>query len=110
MVVTEDFLNRGLDKKLLWFCQKQFNDMACLFPSFVKEGVRGSSDGKNGQNRPKSKTDRYDTSYLPEAQFEPNSRGRVLKNKLGIKRKREMDEDESVALKTATDKLIDMYD
>ncbi|MFZ3138292.1 MAG: Fic family protein [Thermodesulfovibrionales bacterium] len=54
--------------------------------------------------------DRYDTSTLPEAQFEPDSRGRVLKNKLGIKRKREMDEAESVALKTAIDKLVDMYD
>jgi len=55
-------------------------------------------------------TDRYDTSTLPEAKFEPGSRGRVLKNNLGIKRKREMDEAESVALKTATDKLIGMYD
>jgi cell filamentation protein len=58
----------------------------------------------------KSKTDRYDTSYLPEAQFEPGSRGRVLKNKLGVKRKREIDEAEAAALKTATDKVIDMYD
>ena len=53
---------------------------------------------------------RYDTSTLPEAQFEPGSRGRVLKNRLGIKRKREMDEAESVALKTAIDNLVDMYD
>lgn len=58
----------------------------------------------------KSKIDHYDTSTLPEAQLEPGSRGRVLKNKLGIKSKREMDEAESVALKTATDKLIGMYD
>ncbi|MCL5022042.1 MAG: Fic family protein [Nitrospirae bacterium] len=54
--------------------------------------------------------DRYDASALTEAQFEPGSRGRVLKNKLGIKLKREMDEAESVALKTATDKLLGMYD
>ncbi|MDQ7788015.1 MAG: Fic family protein [Thermodesulfovibrionales bacterium] len=54
--------------------------------------------------------DRYDASSLPEAQFEPGSRGHVLKNKLGIKRKREMDEAESIALKTATDKFIGMYD
>jgi len=58
----------------------------------------------------KNWTDRYDTSSLPEAQFEPGSRGRVLKNKLGIKRKREIDEAESVALKIATDKLIGTYD
>ena len=55
-------------------------------------------------------SDRYDTSSLPEAQFEQGSRGRVLKNLLGIKRKREMDEVESVALKTAIDKLLNMYD
>ncbi len=34
---------------------------------------------------------RYDTSGLVEAQHEPGSRGRVLKNLLGIKTKREMD-------------------
>lgn len=56
------------------------------------------------------KYDRYDTSSLPEAQFEPSSRGRVLKNKLRIKRKREIDEAESVALKTAIDKLLNLYD
>lgn len=55
-------------------------------------------------------SDRYDTSSLPEAKFEPGSRGRVLRNKLGIKNKREMDEAESIALKTATDKLPEMYD
>ena len=38
-----------------------------------------------------TRTDRYDASGLIEAQFEPGSRGRVLKNLLGIKRKREMD-------------------
>jgi hypothetical protein len=37
------------------------------------------------------KPSRYDTSTLIEAQFEPGSRGRVLKNLLGIKSKREMD-------------------
>ena len=37
------------------------------------------------------KSGRYDTSALPEDQFEPGSRGRVLRNKLGIKSKREMD-------------------
>lgn len=55
-------------------------------------------------------TGRYDTSSLPEAQFEPGSRGRVLKNKLAIKSKEEIDEAESVALKAATDNLIGIYD
>ena len=55
-------------------------------------------------------SDRYDISSLPEAQAEPGSRGRVLRNKLGIKSKRKMDEAERVALKTATDKLLGMYD
>ncbi len=56
------------------------------------------------------KSGRYDTSALPEAQFETDSRGRVLKNKLGIKLKREMDEAESVALASAIDKLFRRYD
>jgi hypothetical protein len=36
------------------------------------------------------KAGRYDTSGLIEAQFEPGSRRRVLKNLLGIKSRREM--------------------
>jgi cell filamentation protein len=56
------------------------------------------------------KCDRYDTSALPEAQFEPGSRGIVLKNRLDIKRKKEIDEAESVALVAAIDKLLCMYD
>ncbi len=42
------------------------------------------------------KSGRYDTAAFPEAQFEQGSRGRVLKNLLGIKRKREMDKAEAV--------------
>ena len=38
-----------------------------------------------------NKRGKYDTSGLIEAQHEPGSRGRVLKNLLGIKKKREMD-------------------
>jgi cell filamentation protein len=37
------------------------------------------------------KTDRYDTAGLIEDTYEPGSHGRVLKNLLGIKRKRQMD-------------------
>ncbi|MEW6416591.1 MAG: Fic family protein [Nitrospirota bacterium] len=55
------------------------------------------------------KSGRYDISALPEAQFEPGSRGRVLKNLLGIKRKIDMDEAESKALKIALDKLLGTY-
>ncbi len=56
------------------------------------------------------KISRYDISELIEARFEPGSRVRVLRNKLGITRKREMDETESVALKMTLDTLLDMYD
>jgi len=38
---------------------------------------------------------RYDTSGLIDGQFEPGPGGRVLKNLLGIKRKREMDQVEA---------------
>jgi len=37
------------------------------------------------------KSGRYKTAHLVEDQYEPASQGRVLKNLLGIKRKRQMD-------------------
>lgn len=40
-------------------------------------------------------TSRYDVAGLIEAQYQPGSRGRVLRNLLGITRKREMDEAEA---------------
>lgn len=49
---------------------------------------------------------RYDTDHLTEAQFEPGSRGRVLKNLLGIRSKREMDEMEAATLAEVTDWAI----
>jgi cell filamentation protein len=49
---------------------------------------------------------RYDTDHLIETQFEPGSRGRVLKNLLGIRLKREMDALEAVKLAEATDYAI----
>lgn len=52
------------------------------------------------------KSSRYDTSTLIEAQFEPGSRGRVLKNLLGIKSKSAMDQVEAEALKRAVDALV----
>ena len=49
---------------------------------------------------------RYDTDRLTEAQFEPGSRGRVLKNLPGIHGKRAMDEIEATKLAEATDWAI----
>ena len=57
-----------------------------------------------------SPRDRYDVSTLPEAQFEPGSRGRVLKNLLRVKRRREMDEIEAREQLRALQKFIDVYD
>lgn len=51
-------------------------------------------------------TTRYDTDHLTETQFEPGSRGRVLKNLLGIRSKREMDAFEATKLADATDWAI----
>lgn len=45
-------------------------------------------------------------SGLEEAQYEPGSRGRVLKNLLGIKRKREMDRVEAAEQHRALEKLV----
>ena len=49
---------------------------------------------------------RYDIDHLAEAQFEAGSRGRVLRNLLGIRSKREMDALEAVRLAEATDYAI----
>lgn len=44
-----------------------------------------------------------------EAQFEPGSRGRVLRNHLGIVRARDMAEAESQALEIAQEAALDRY-
>lgn len=54
--------------------------------------------------------DRYDVSGLTEAQFEPGSDGRVLKNLHGIKSSAEMDVAEASALVKTMDSLVRMYD
>jgi cell filamentation protein len=51
-------------------------------------------------------TTRYDIDHLVEAQFEPGSHGRVLKNLLGIRGKRQMDALEALRLESATDWAI----
>jgi hypothetical protein len=52
------------------------------------------------------KSDRYDTSSLPEAQFEPGSHGRVFKNTLGIKSKRMDKPEQSRTLAAICDALL----
>ena len=54
--------------------------------------------------------DRYDVSGLPEAQFEPGLHGQVLKNRLGIVSKQQMDDAEAKSLQQSTDELIRKYD
>ena len=51
-------------------------------------------------------TGRY-SAEGPEAEFEPGSRGRVLRNRLGITSVREMERKESEALLAVTERLID---
>ncbi len=53
--------------------------------------------------------DRYDVSDLPEAQFEPGSNDQVLKNRLGITLKQDMDAAEARALEQAMDVLVRTY-
>jgi len=48
----------------------------------------------------------YDASGLIAAQFKPGSHGRVLKNLLGIKSKREMDQAEAEEQLRALEELI----
>jgi cell filamentation protein len=52
--------------------------------------------------------DRYN-AYGPEAEYEPGSRGRVLRNLCGIHRIRDMEQAESEALVAAQDALLDRY-
>ena len=52
---------------------------------------------------------RYDTSHLPEDQYEPGSRGLVLRNLLGIRSKQEMDRIETEALRKVEDELLRTY-
>ena len=52
---------------------------------------------------------RYRTAHLIEAQFEPGSRGRVLKNLLNISRRREMDVIEAEKYALALPILMGMY-
>ncbi|HOF42665.1 MAG TPA: Fic family protein [Candidatus Moranbacteria bacterium] len=54
-------------------------------------------------------TDRYDVSDLIEAQYQPRSRGRVLRNLLGITSKRIMDEVEARAQKRALRDIFSLY-
>lgn len=55
-------------------------------------------------------TGKYSTTGLIEAQFEPGSGGRVLKNRLGIRSKREMDKIEKKEQLRAIEKLTGIYD
>jgi cell filamentation protein len=52
----------------------------------------------------------YDASGLIEAQFEPGSRGRVLRNLLGIRSKREMDQVEAQEQLRTLEELVRIYD
>ena len=54
--------------------------------------------------------DRYDVTALEEAQWEPGSRGRVLRNRLGIRSKREMDRAEAREQMRALEDLIAFHD
>jgi cell filamentation protein len=53
---------------------------------------------------------RYDTSGIAEAEFEPGSGRRVLKNLIGVKRKREMDQIEARELLRAHEEIVAYYD
>ena len=54
------------------------------------------------------KTGRY-AAVGPEAEFEPGSRGRVLRNLLGIRSAREMARAESRALLDAQERLVETH-
>ena len=53
-----------------------------------------------------TETGRYDVSGLVEVQHQPGSRGRVLRNLLGIISKRQMDEIEAREQKRALEEIL----
>jgi cell filamentation protein, protein adenylyltransferase len=53
-----------------------------------------------------SSTDRYDTSGLPENQYEPGSDGKVLKNLLGITTREKLETAETAELWLAEEQLL----
>ena len=53
---------------------------------------------------------RYDVTGLVEAQYEPGSRSRVLRNLLGIRSSRKMDAAEASALTAAMEAYVTTYD
>jgi len=57
-----------------------------------------------------NKDGRYDVAGLPETQFEPGSNEQVLKNQLGIKSPKEMDDAEARALERVMVGLVGKYD
>ncbi len=79
---------------------------------FQSRGVRneglGVDEGIEMTERSKE-VGRYDVSHLVEGQFEPGSRGRVLKNLLGIKSKRQIDRLEAKEQLRALDELIRIF-
>lgn len=56
-----------------------------------------------------TKTNRYDVSHLIEAQYQPGSRGRVLRNLQGITGKRMMDEAEAREQKRSLQDILSFY-
>lgn len=57
-----------------------------------------------------TKSGRYDTSGISQDQYEPGSKGLVLKNLLGIKSVAEMERIETLELERVTNDAIDRYD
>jgi hypothetical protein len=53
---------------------------------------------------------RYAVFDLPERRFQPSSRGKVLRNKVGVTSKTDMDRLEALALENAFDIFLHTYD
>jgi cell filamentation protein len=73
-------------------------------------GVRAKNLRDETERSEVKEAGRYDVLQLVEGQFEPGSRGRVLRNLVGIKSKREMDRVEAKEQLRALDELIKIYD
>lgn len=98
-------MRRGKTKKAMGASAPQSLQISCSeFFTIVNCATRYTLEKQSMK-----KTGRYDTSGLVEGQFEPGSRRRVLRNLLGINRKRAMAERESLELLRAQNILPTMY-
>ncbi len=94
------------------FCARkvQYESQSVRFAKVTNRFTDSHRNTNRKEAEVNQKRDRYDVSGLPEAQFEPGSRGLVLKNLLGVTQKKKMDALEGTAQAQAMERLFGRFD